>query len=191
MLVMLLRACLNRQVEYTMYIVRTPILLLPPCIFYLIRRKMHSVRCEYIISLVQSSLSTLCKFSLASFSSNVCERDVLYPTERIQLAEYKHYCHVNRNCLPFQFYVGSMFLMRRFQLIRHGVSSPDSSLSNKWFLVLSNHLRFGRPLRLFHGSSITNTLLPTHYSSHLNTWPYHSKLHSCTFWIFLPRSLSL
>ena len=59
-----------------MHIVRTPILLLPPCIFYLIRRKMHSVRCEYIISLVQSSLSTLCKFSLASFSSNVCEGDV-------------------------------------------------------------------------------------------------------------------
>ena len=34
-------------------------------------------------------------------------------------------CHVNRNCLPFMhpflFYVGSMFLMRRFQLIRHCV----------------------------------------------------------------------
>ena len=78
MLVMLFRApvCLNRQVEYKMYIVRTPILLLPPGICYLIRRKMHSVRCEYIINLIQSSLSTLCKFSLASFSSDVCERDV-------------------------------------------------------------------------------------------------------------------
>ena len=41
---------------YTSYIVRTPILLLPPCIFYLIRQKMHSVRCEYFISMIQASL---------------------------------------------------------------------------------------------------------------------------------------
>ena len=48
--------CLNRQVEYMRYVVRTPILLLPPCIVYWIRRKMYSVRCEYIICLIQSSL---------------------------------------------------------------------------------------------------------------------------------------
>ena len=42
---------------------------------------------------------------------------------RIQLAEYKRCCHVNRNCLPFPFYVGSMFHMRRFQLIRQCVST--------------------------------------------------------------------
>ena len=34
---------------------------------------MHPVRCEYFTSLIQLSL---CKFSLASFSSDVCERDV-------------------------------------------------------------------------------------------------------------------
>ena len=49
-------------------------------------------------------------FSLASFSSDICERDVstVYPTVRIQLAEYKRYCHVNRNCLPFPFYGGGV-----------------------------------------------------------------------------------
>ena len=46
---------INRQV-HEVYIVRTPILQLPPCKICLIRRKMHSVRCEYIISLIQSSL---------------------------------------------------------------------------------------------------------------------------------------
>ena len=46
----------NMQVEYSGYIVRTPILLLPHCIFFLIRRKMPSVRCEYFINLIQSSL---------------------------------------------------------------------------------------------------------------------------------------
>ena len=73
--------------------------------------------------------------------------------------------------------------MRRFQLIRHCVSSPGSSLSMS-FLMLSNHLRFGLPLLLFQGTSITITLLPTHSSSPLlNTCPYHFKLGliSCTF----------
>ena len=86
-------------------------------------------------------------------------------------------CFRNRNCLHFPFYVGSMFLMRRFQLIRHCVSCPVSSLSDKWFLMLSNHFRFGLHLLLFHGTSITITLLPTHSSSHLNTCPYHFKLY--------------
>ena len=45
-----------------------------------------------------------------------------------------------------------MFLMRGFQLIRHCVSSHGSSLSDKWFLMLSNHLRFGLPLLLLHGT---------------------------------------
>ena len=40
------------------------------------------------------------------------------------------------------FYVGSMFLMRRFHLTRFCASSPDSFLSNKSFLMLSNHLEF-------------------------------------------------
>ena len=158
---------------------------------------MPSVRCEYFISVIQSSLSRLCKFSLDSFSSDVCERDVSrpYPTVRIQLAEYKGYCHVNRNCLPFMqpfpFYVGSMFLVIRFQLIRHCVSSPDSSLSDKSFLMLSNHLRFGLPLLLVHGTSITIILLPTHPSSLLNTCPYHFKLRSCTFYDSSPTFSTL
>ena len=49
---------INRQV-HEVYIVRTPILQLPPCKLYLIRRKMHSVWCEYIISLIQSSLDSV------------------------------------------------------------------------------------------------------------------------------------
>ena len=71
--------------------------------------------------------------------------------------------------------------MRRFQLIRHCVSSPDSSLSDKSFLMLSNHLHFGLPLLLFHGTYITITLLPTHSSSFLNTCQYPFKLLSCSF----------
>ena len=54
------------------------------------------------------------------------------------------------------------------KLIRHCVSSPDSSLPDKWFLILSIHLRVGLSLLLFHGTSITITLLPTHSSSQLN-----------------------
>ena len=73
--------------------------------------------------------------------------------------------------------VVSMFLMRRLHLTRSCASSPDSSLSDKSFLMLSNHLRFGLPLLLFPGTSITITLLPTYSSSLLNTCPYHS----CTF----------
>ena len=82
---------------------------------------------------------------------------------------------------PFLFYVGLMFLMRRFQLIQHCVWSPESSLFDKAFMKLSNHFRFGLPLLLFHGTSITTTLLPIHSSSLLKTCPYHFKLLSCTF----------
>ena len=75
-----------------MYIVRTSILLLPPSIFYLIRRKMQSVRCEYSISLIQSSpvSSRWPRFHL-TFMNEI----YMYATVRIQLAEYKRYCHVN------------------------------------------------------------------------------------------------
>ena len=45
--------------------------------------------------------------------------------------------------------------------------------------MLSNHLRFGLPLLLFPGTSIT--LLPTYSSSLLDTCPYHFNLLSCTF----------
>ena len=48
-------------------------------------------------------------------------------------------------------------------------------------LMLSNHLRFGLPLLLFPGTSITITLLPTYSYSLRNTCPYHFNLRSCTF----------
>ena len=40
------------------------------------------------------------------------------------------------------FYVGSMCLMRRIHLDLSCASSPDNSLSDESFLMLSNHLRF-------------------------------------------------
>ena len=80
---------------------------------------------------------------------------------------------------PSQFYVGSVFLIRRIHLTWS--SCPDSSLSDKAFLMLSSHLRFGLPLLLFPGTSITITLLPTYSSSLLSTCPYHFNLLSCTF----------
>ena len=68
-------------------------------------------------------------------------------------------------------YVGSMFLLRRLNVTRSCASSPDNSLSDKSFLMLSNHLRFGLPLLLFPGISITITLLPMYSSSLLNACP--------------------
>ena len=65
--------------------------------------------------------------------------------------------------------MGSLFLIRRLHLTRYCASSPDNSLSDKSFLMLSNHLRFGLPLLLFPGISIAITLLPTHSFSVLNT----------------------
>ena len=79
------------------------------------------------------------------------------------------------------FYVGSMCLVRRLHLGRSCASSPDNSLSDKSFLMLSNHLRFGLPLLLFPYTSIPITLLPTYSSSLLKTCPYHFNLLSCTF----------
>ena len=58
----------------------------------------------------------------------------------------------------FPLYVGSMCLMRRLHLARSCASSPDNSLSDKSFLMLSNHLLFGLPLLLFLGASIPITL---------------------------------
>ena len=52
-------------------------------------------------------------------------------------------------------------------------SSPDNYLSDKSFLMLSNHLRFDLPLLLFPGTTISITLLPTYSSSRFNTGPYH------------------
>ena len=79
------------------------------------------------------------------------------------------------------FYVGSMCLMRRLHLGRSCASSSDNPLSDKSFLMLSSHLRFGLPLLLFPGTSIPITLFPTYSSSLLETCLYHFNLLSCTF----------
>ena len=71
--------------------------------------------------------------------------------------------------------------MRLLHLARSCASSLDNSLSDKSFLMLSNHLRFGLPLLLFPSTSIAITLLPTYSSSLLNTCQYHFNLLSCTF----------
>ena len=74
--------------------------------------------------------------------------------------------------------------MRRLHLARSSVSSLDNSLSDKSFLMLSNHLRFGLPLLLFPGTSIVITLLPTLFvfSSQYMPIPLQPRvLLSCTF----------
>ena len=74
----------------------------------------------------------------------------------------------------------------RCQLIRHCVSSPDSYIADKCFLVLSNHLRFGHPLLLFHGTSIYHHHSLAHtffFSSQYMTMPLQT-----TFMHFLDIS---
>ena len=128
---------------------------------------------------------------LATFSSDVCERDVSILQCGYSWRNTSAIVTWTETVFLSHFYVASMFFMRRFPLIRHCASSPDSYLSNKWFLVLSNNLRFRLSLLLFHRTSITITLLSTHASSHLNTCPCHLKLLCCTFFLFLPPLLSL
>ena len=77
--------------------------------------------------------------------------------------------------------MGSIYLTRRLHLARSCASFLDNSLSEKSFLMQSNHLRFGLPLLLFPSTSIVITLLPTYSSSLLYTCPYHFNLLSCTF----------
>ena len=74
-----------------------------------------------------------------------------------------------------------MFLMKHLHLTRSYASSPDNSLSDKLFLILSNHFRFGLPFLLFPRTSITITLLPIYSCSLLDTCPYHFNLLPWTF----------
>ena len=71
---------------------------------------------------------------------------------------------------PFRLLCGGLcfFLMRCLHLTRSCTSFPDSSLSDKSFLMLSNHLCFGLPLLLFPGTSITISLAHI-FSSWLHT----------------------
>ena len=57
---------------------------------------------------------------------------------------------------------------RRLNLARYCASSPDSSLSDKSFLMLSNQPLLWSSSPSFPGTSIAITLLPTHYFSLLN-----------------------
>ena len=76
------------------------------------------------------------------------------------------------------FYVGLMIVIRRLNLTRSCASSPDSSLSDKSLLMLSNHLhRSSSPFPP--GPSITR--LPIYSYSLLKTCSYHFHLLSCTF----------
>ena len=79
-----------------------------------------------------------------------------------------------------------MCLVRRHHLGRSCASSPDNSLSDKSFLMLSSHSRFGLPLLLFPGTAISITRLPTYSSSLLNTCPHHFNLLSSTFLVISP-----
>ena len=64
----------------------------------------------------------------------------------------RHLCRIRTKFRPTQFYffshfyMGSMHVIECLHWTRSCASSPDNSLSDKSFLMLSNHLRFGLPL---------------------------------------------
>ena len=104
------------------------------------------------------------------------------PTVRTRLEEYKRYCHMKR---PFPFYVGSMFIMRRFQLVRHCVPSTDN-LSLRHVapgviqpLVLRTSCP-SLPRHLYHHHSLAHTFF---FSSQYMTIPLQT-----TFMHFLDTS---
>ena len=87
------------------------------------------------------------------------------------------------------FYVGSLIVMPPFT--GSCASSPDNSLSEKSFMMLSNHLRFGLPLIL--------SLAPPSPSLYCQHIPFLFSIQAHTTstfipvlsWIFPPPSLSL
>ena len=89
------------------------------------------------------------------------------------------------------FYVRSVCLMRCLHLAQSCASSPDNSLSDKSFFMLSNHLRFGLHLLLSPAppspplSCLRIRLL---FSIHA---PTTSTYFPALCWIFLPPSLFL
>ena len=80
------------------------------------------------------------------------------------------------------FYVGSMCLTRRLHLARSCASSLDNSLSDKSFLMISNHLAVVF-LSFFSPAPPSPSLscLRTYSSSLPSPCPYHFNLLSCTF----------
>ena len=91
------------------------------------------------------------------------------------------------------FYVGSMFRMRRLHLTRSWASSPDNSLSDKSFLMLSNHLRFG--FLTFSSPAHPSPSLSCPHSHTILLFSILAHTASTYFpalsWIFLPPSLLL
>ena len=178
-----------------MYIVRTPILLLPPCIFYFIRRKMHSVRCEYIISLIQSSLSTLCKFSLASFSSDVCERDAsTYPTTWQCGYSWRNTSDIvtwTETVFLSHFMLGRCFLWdasNESGIVFHPLT-VFSPTSGSWCYPTTSALVF---LSSFSTAPLSTSLSCPHILLLISIHDHAtSNYFHALFWIFLPRSLSL
>ena len=92
-----------------------------------------------------------------------------------------------------------MFLMQRHRLTRCLALSLYSSLTDKSFLMLFNHIRFG-PRILSPGTSITITLLSTYSSSQYMPIPLqHNFLHflwyfphlHCHFKCFIPCCVQL
>ena len=73
-----------------------------------------------------------------------------------------------------------MYLVRRLHLGQSCASSPDNPLSDKSFLMLSNHLRFGLPLLLFPAPpspSLSSLRIRLLFSKHAHT----TSTYSCTF----------
>ena len=90
-----------------------------------------------------------------------------------------------------------MFLMRHLQWTRSCASSPDNSLTNNLFLMLSNHLRFGLPLLIFPVTyiSITRLAILLLFSIHAHTTSTFTFLHFLdilsTFVVVLIRSFQI
>ncbi len=84
--------------------------------------------------------------------------------------------------------------MRCLHLTRSCASSPDNSLFEKSFLMLSNHLLFGLPLLLFSCTSVTITRLSILllFSTHAHNTSTYTFLHFLdilsTFVVLLLRS---
>ena len=121
---------------------------------------------------------------LAIFQQNLMKFAVhhygIVSLKRTEGTFIKHYKYSSSSASFPTFMWGRCFLCY-IHWTRSCPYSPENSLSNKSFLMLSNLLCFGLPLLLFPGTSITITIFPTHSSSLLKTCPYHFNLLSCTF----------
>ena len=89
-------------------------------------------------------------------------------------------------CILSHFYVGPMFLIRRLHLTRSSTISPHNSLSDKSFLMLSNHLHFGLPILLFPSHPSPSLSCPHSLLFSIPAHGYHFNRLSCTFFDISP-----